>query len=256
MEPAELAEPAIAEPAAARDQAFENMMSSVAGAEAAMEAPMAIAEPEPVAQPEPEAAPEPVAQPVAEAAPTVVATAPPSAIEAGERRGVEAQEPTPEDSFVAPPPVEPDAAPEIAVAAQAEPFAAAAMANASRPSMSTGRTGTPGFDRKKAQSLFAKMTVGAARAIQAAAQAGEPVVSQATETRAVASGGGGSTLRPTTQATPEPTVSPAPQPASREPAPPKTQPRLSGLDPKNRATGKQTEEDLLEIPAFLRRQAN
>jgi cell division protein FtsZ len=34
------------------------------------------------------------------------------------------------------------------------------------------------------------------------------------------------------------------------------QPRLSGLDPKDRISANRAEEDLLDIPAFLRRQAN
>jgi len=34
------------------------------------------------------------------------------------------------------------------------------------------------------------------------------------------------------------------------------QPRLSGLDPKDRLAARREEEDMLDIPAFLRRQAN
>jgi cell division protein FtsZ len=48
--------------------------------------------------------------------------------------------------------------------------------------------------------------------------------------------------RPTTQAPARP-----PQPA---------QARLAGLDPRDRIAGTQAEEELLDIPAFLRRQAN
>lgn len=43
------------------------------------------------------------------------------------------------------------------------------------------------------------------------------------------------------------------QPA--RPAAPAAQPRLSGLDPQDRLSAR-PEEDLLDIPAFLRRQAN
>jgi cell division protein FtsZ len=49
------------------------------------------------------------------------------------------------------------------------------------------------------------------------------------------------------------------QPAAHHPAPqaaPAVQPRLSGLDPKDRLSASRAEEDLLDIPAFLRRQAN
>jgi len=56
----------------------------------------------------------------------------------------------------------------------------------------------------------------------------------------------------------------AQQPAIHHPAPPVAapqpqpvvQPRLSGLDPKDRLSASRAEEDLLDIPAFLRRQAN
>jgi cell division protein FtsZ len=49
-----------------------------------------------------------------------------------------------------------------------------------------------------------------------------------------------------------PAPAPAPQPA---PQPAVAQPRLGGLDPSDRLQPK-SEDDLLEIPAFLRRQAN
>ena len=56
---------------------------------------------------------------------------------------------------------------------------------------------------------------------------------------------------------------PPPQPTyTAQPAaacscgPPPVQPRLSGLDPKDRLATSRAEEDLLDIPAFLRRQAN
>ncbi len=41
-----------------------------------------------------------------------------------------------------------------------------------------------------------------------------------------------------------------------QPAAPVAQPRLGGLDPVDRATAPQQQDDLLDIPAFLRRQAN
>ena len=50
------------------------------------------------------------------------------------------------------------------------------------------------------------------------------------------------------------TMDPGP-PSAKEP-PLETQPRLSGVEPKKRLAESQDEEDLLEIPAFLRRQAN
>jgi cell division protein FtsZ len=52
------------------------------------------------------------------------------------------------------------------------------------------------------------------------------------------------TARPTVPAAPT-----APTPAA-------AQPRLGGLDPADRVAGQKSEDDLLDIPAFLRRQAN
>ena len=53
---------------------------------------------------------------------------------------------------------------------------------------------------------------------------------------------------------PKPAAAVAPQPA--KPAATDSQPRLSGVDPQDRLPSSQSEEDLLDIPAFLRRQAN
>jgi cell division protein FtsZ len=138
-------------------------------------------------------------------------------------------------------------------------FAAAAVAEGTRAPHSRAMT-APSFDRKRAQSLFAKMTSGAARALQSAAQAGDqwgqangPSADPAPATRTQPA------ARPAARA--EPTVAtPAPRPAARPatPSEPKagTQTRLSGLDTTERSKSGPSEEDLLEIPAFLRRQAN
>jgi cell division protein FtsZ len=48
----------------------------------------------------------------------------------------------------------------------------------------------------------------------------------------------------------------APERAARPAAPAAQQPRLGALDPGDRLVGSKNEEDLLDIPAFLRRQAN
>jgi cell division protein FtsZ len=45
-------------------------------------------------------------------------------------------------------------------------------------------------------------------------------------------------------------------PEPTKPAPAESQPRLSGVSPQDRLPNSQNEEDLLDIPAFLRRQAN
>jgi cell division protein FtsZ len=49
---------------------------------------------------------------------------------------------------------------------------------------------------------------------------------------------------------------PAVQPQSEPQASAATQQRLAGLDPKERIQSARAEEELFEIPAFLRRQAN
>ena len=108
------------------------------------------------------------------------------------------------------------------------------------------------------------MTSGAARALQSAAQSGEHRLSK---------GGPGS--EPGAPARPLPAARPAPKaatpkvevsapaamrPVGRAAAPSEPlsggQTRLTGLDPAERPKPSQIEEDLLEIPAFLRRQAN
>jgi cell division protein FtsZ len=52
-----------------------------------------------------------------------------------------------------------------------------------------------------------------------------------------------------------PVLTPAPAPAA-ESNPPNIQPRLGGMDPVDRMPMSQSDDDLLEIPTFLRRQAN
>ena len=131
-------------------------------------------------------------------------------------------------SFIAPPPVAPDPEPEPAPesASRADPFAAAAIANASSPSHGAG----PAAGERKKGGLFAKMTGSAARALQAAAQSGdqrEPVL-----------------------------ASPAGRRSEKSQELPAAQPHLSGLGAGKASTTGQSEEELLEIPAFLRRQAN
>jgi len=123
---------------------------------------------------------------------------------------------------------------------------------------------------RRAPNLFSRVTGNAASwARQAVA---EPTITPQMSASAPA--------RPAPQAAapqpPAPTPAPAPvlqappapqmaqQPAIHHPAPPVAapqpqpvvQPRLSGLDPKDRLSASRAEEDLLDIPAFLRRQAN
>ncbi|WP_299396764.1 cell division protein FtsZ [Pelagibius sp.] len=204
------------------------------------------------------------------------------------------------DSFIAPPPMTPEAeAPDQQIIhAEPDPFAEAAIANAVRPEAKTvegqaaqsgiaqtgiAQTGTaappplketryPSLDssapapmpapapaqkapapKRGGQSLFAKVTGGAARALQAATQGSDSAA------RAAQAG----------QPHPQPMPQPAPargsniaQPQRETPAASRTapaagaQPNLAGLDPNERIGQSQAEEDLLDIPAFLRRQAN
>ncbi len=89
----------------------------------------------------------------------------------------------------------------------------------------------------KGPSLFQRMT-GAARREPAQPQAVAP---------------------PAPQPQPAPAPMPAPQPVAETRPEPKmrpTQPKLGGLDPTERLQTARAEEDMLDIPAFLRRQAN
>jgi cell division protein FtsZ len=52
------------------------------------------------------------------------------------------------------------------------------------------------------------------------------------------------------------TGEPAPQRPASQPAPQQAQPRLSGLDPADRLAPRSGDDEILDIPAFLRRQAN
>ena len=118
-----------------------------------------------------------------------------------------------------------------------------------------------GLDRKKAPGLFAKMTGGAARALQAATQGGEQRNPAAVPTPGAQPAARTST-QPAARTSTEPRAAAesglrAPSgPADQGPARPAAQPRLSGLDPAGRGSGVPIDEDLLDIPAFLRRQAN
>ena len=136
----------------------------------------------------------------------------------------------PGEPFMPPPPVEPVAE----APTTAEPFAAAAMANG-------GPGGVPGGAkaRRRGPSLFERVT-GAGRAWQAK----DPVTEAATATTTAAAAAM-TAPEATTVAVAERTAEITPEAA---------QPKLGELDAPEK--GKGIEEDLLDIPAFLRRQAN
>ena len=131
------------------------------------------------------------------------------------------------EPFMPPPPVEPAEA-----STTAEPFAAAAMANG-------GPAGLKA--RRRGPSLFERVT-GTGRARQARA----PVTAAATAAATAM-------MAPEPEVQPAPEVPPAPE-TTAETTPEAAQSKLGELDAPKKGTG--IEEDLLDIPAFLRRQAN
>jgi cell division protein FtsZ len=150
-----------------------------------------------------------------------------------------------EPSFIAPRPIEPALPPRIANPAAARPanvFAEADMVNA--PALPAREP------RRRGPSLFERVTgTGRARAGETAPQpaAAAPAAMPAPAPVAAATA-------------PAPAAAPAPVPvAAAVPAPTAVSPvqqRLGGLDPSDRLTTSRAEDDLLDIPAFLRRQAN
>ncbi|MCR9256309.1 MAG: cell division protein FtsZ [Alphaproteobacteria bacterium] len=149
-----------------------------------------------------------------------------------EKPGAKAARPVARDAFIPPkaamPGRDPLSRPRSGTVATpgVDPFRAADMENASR---------KPEADAKRTKSLFQKVTgfIGAREEEESAAR---PV--------------------------PQPTAKPAADDAERTAQPmdqvkrPAAQPRLGGLDAHDRLATKKADDDLLEIPAFLRRQAN
>ena len=136
------------------------------------------------------------------------------------------------EAFIPPRPVE--VAPTAAAPAQpANPFAEAEMVNAAK---------TTAAKPARRSTLFERMTRTGMARVEAEASRSQPTL--------VPPVGG---IMPTAAApvTATPAPAPAPTPAPQAAA----QPRLGGLDPTDRIQPK-SEDDLLEIPAFLRRQAN
>jgi len=148
-----------------------------------------------------------------------------------------------EKPFVAPPPVQrmpPAPQPEMVPEMTAEPLTAPPAPPAPR----------------KMPNLFSRVT-GSAWSRVTAGEAREPVTPQLRASPAPRP----AAPAPTAHAAPVPQPAPAQpsytaQPAATSHAAPPVQPRLSGLDPKDRLATSRAEEDLLDIPAFLRRQAN
>ncbi|SMF71030.1 cell division protein FtsZ [Tistlia consotensis] len=160
------------------------------------------------------------------------------------------------DSFVAPEPVRPPKRPVFAEqrpAAKPEPFKAAEFANAAQAhgqaaaEQAGGQEKSGfrlGFGKTKRPSLFERVT-GAGQSARPAQQP-EPA---RTPSRA----------EPRLEPRQEPLADAAPRPATaagRGQAAAARQASLSGLEPAERPAQSREDEDLLDIPAFLRRQAN
>ena len=166
-----------------------------------------------------------------------------------------AEMPTPpamDEPFIPPPPVEPVKSEPIV--AEADPFREAEMLNAG-----------PAPEKKKPSNLFRRMTENgwSRRGTSDDQPQSAPEQPQ------------GAPEQPKTA--PAEAEAPAPAPVATAPTPPPTpqvvesapvaepapmakpvamQPRLKGVDSQERLPSSQSEEDLLDIPAFLRRQAN
>ena len=197
------------------------------------------------------------------------------------------------EAFIAPQPMDPGQQ-ASSVTVQAKPFAAADVVNAPKatpPSEAPAVTQAQGpaaagalvesravgdpvspATRSRAQAILARMS-GAARALQAAAQGHDSTMLNA-QPQAQAQAQPQAQLQPQVQLQPQFQVQIQPQPAA--PEAPKVesrpqarveekvpdqasnegQPRLTGLDPADRPSNSPVDDDLLDIPAFLRRQAN
>jgi cell division protein FtsZ len=197
-----------------------------------------------------------VAAPIAAARAPVVAEAAPVAAAASARLEPTLKaEPVAkriEPSFIAPRPVEPGLPPRMANPPAARPtnaFAEADMVNA------PAQAREP---RRRGPSLFERVTgTGRARAGESAPQAAAPAPAAAPRPAPAAAAPAPTPAPAVAAATPAPAPAPAPTAAAQPAAAGSpAQHRLGGLDPSDRLTTSRAEDDLLDIPAFLRRQAN
>ena len=192
--------------------------------------PMTVVEMRPVMQELPDTMEAPVAERVEEAVVMAEPESPPIAVAVATTDGAlpPAIEQGTAEPFIPSAPVQ---AGQVSKA-QPDPFAAAAMTNgAARPDRQAPAAAAPA----RAPSLFERVT-GTGRAAWGARSAR------------------------TAEAAPAPTPNRVePRPMEARPAAARTeaaQPQLGGLDPADRIATSTPEEDLLDIPAFLRRQAN
>jgi cell division protein FtsZ len=170
------------------------------------------------------------------------------------------------ESFIPPPAIEAEPAASESPARQApvrpDPFAEAEMTNAaSRESAARMEDNAEQLAEPKARSrahmLFSKVT-GGGRGRQDEEQA---VAAKATKDAEKATETRGEPRVVSNQAKEPSNLRSQPQAQKRQTADASSgttgaQPRLSGLEPRDRAPSSQQDDDLLDIPAFLRRQAN
>ncbi|MEK9646322.1 MAG: cell division protein FtsZ, partial [Alphaproteobacteria bacterium] len=248
-EPAEKAEDAVPAPTAEKAQpAAEIPAAAPSVAQAAMPSlnigPPAAPEVAPAPQPAAEApAPaEPAAEPAAVTAEPAMPAAP-APIQAPAPAPAEAPAPAPaaaekpaaseprlvarNEAFMPPPPADPRASADST--GRSDPFKEADLING----------GSKVEPKRRSGNLFQRITGGTRE------RAPEPASAPAAERRA-------ESPAPAAPAAPEaPIVEQRPEPARAV-----EQPRLAGVDPEDRLKTSQADDDLLEIPAFLRRQAN
>ena len=186
----------------------------------------------------------------------------PTEQEIGKASAVQADAP-----FIPPAPAEPAKATPAKTVATADPFREAEMLNAAPvpekkrgPSIFQRMTGTS-WPKKDAPMEPNKPETAINRPVMppkppAPAIAAEPPKTAAPEAPKVEV----AEEVPDTEFMSPPVAVTQPEPIVEKPAAEKpvieTQPRLRGVEPQERLPNSQSEEDLLEIPAFLRRQAN
>jgi len=220
------------------------------------EPPMPDAEP-PVEEPRPQ----PMVPPPAFVAPLPepVAAEPPRAVAPQDAESFARQVEETRENFLAPPPVKVEARPPMAAPAtprqpQPDPFREAELANATR------RTEVEP-PRSRGPSLISKVTglgrlLGGGHPVERRA---EPVIAPApvAPQRTAATRAAEALRQPAAGPAPRPAASQPARPAPAQPAPETrpAQPRLN-LDTTDRRSASMSDEHLLDIPAFLRRQAN
>ncbi|MGB0671105.1 MAG: cell division protein FtsZ, partial [Rhodospirillales bacterium] len=217
------------EPEAPKVEAPKVEVSKAEAVEPVAEARPVFSRPEPVAEAEPELD---VEEEITEVATPVAETESDADADAVKAASVQVEPVATQPAFIPPEPVRPASAAPASVA-PAEPFAAAALANASeaRPEPAAVEAPiTPKGGRRL--SLFERVTgIGGKK--------------EASGTEAI---------------DPLPFQSAAPAPVAPKPMPPKpmapAQSALGGLTQAEQLPESQEQDDLLEIPAFLRRQAN